>query len=227
MLRTLLAGVAAAHIASAAYCNGRPSANAQPNLYPVDSSPLTLINTTKNGIAYEANSGSGFEFYVVQVRAHISVLSRSRRHAASPAGRLTLALTLLVPSSQVYGTAYEMGYAQGSLFPTEVKNMTGAVWAYMVDQVAENLAFLPTWLADLIGDVGLEAALDVLLDLTKPFTGPYIWEEMQGMADASGADLATLKRIHLIGELTQGDCSMYGASGPATLGGKTLQLRAL
>lgn len=36
-----------------------------------------------------------------------------------------------------------------------------------------------------------------------------------------------LLHIHLIGELTQGDCSMYGAWGPATTGNKTLAMRAL
>jgi isopenicillin-N N-acyltransferase-like protein len=127
----------------------------------------------------------------------------------------------------LYGSAYQMGFAHGSLFPAEVKQMSEAIYAYMVDQVAENLEFLPTWLADLIGEIGLDAALDLLIDLTKPFTGSYIYDELHGIADGSGADYDTLCRVHLIGELTQGDCSMYGASGPATLGGKTLQLRAL
>lgn len=36
-----------------------------------------------------------------------------------------------------------------------------------------------------------------------------------------------IERIHLIGELTQGDCSMYVAYGKATVGGKTLGMRAL
>jgi hypothetical protein len=49
-----------------------------------------------------------------------------------------------------------------------------------------------------------------------------------GLADGAGVDFQTILRIHMIGELTQGDCSMYGAWGKATAStGKTFQLRAL
>lgn len=50
---------------------------------------------------------------------------------------------------------------------------------------------------------------------------------MQGIADATNYTYETIRRIHMIGELTKGSCSMYGAWGNATAGGKTLQLRAL
>jgi len=52
---------------------------------------------------------------------------------------------------------------------------------------------------------------------------------MQGLADASGADYLTIRRIHMIGELTKGDCSMFGAWGAAVkdAGTNLLQLRAL
>lgn len=49
-----------------------------------------------------------------------------------------------------------------------------------------------------------------------------------GIANATGVDYQQLLRIHMIGELTQGDCSMFGAWGKATAAtGKTMQLRAL
>jgi len=38
---------------------------------------------------------------------------------------------------------------------------------------------------------------------------------MHGMADAAGVDYDTIRRIHMIGELTKGDCSMFGAWGNA------------
>ncbi len=49
---------------------------------------------------------------------------------------------------------------------------------------------------------------------------------MRGLADGSGVDYKLLRRVHLIGELTKGACSMFGATGSATELGKTLQLRA-
>ena len=129
--------------------------------------------------------------------------------------------------THLYGSAYEMGFAQGALYPALLKTMVNRTWFYMVDQVESNLPFLPSWLGELIGELGLDLALDALIDLTKPSTGAYFYEELQGIADGSGVDYKTLARVHLIGELTQGDCSMIGAWGGSTLGGKTLQLRAL
>jgi isopenicillin-N N-acyltransferase like protein len=50
---------------------------------------------------------------------------------------------------------------------------------------------------------------------------------MRGIADASGVSLKLMRRIHMIGELTKGTCSMFGAWGKATPDGKAIQLRAL
>jgi len=127
----------------------------------------------------------------------------------------------------VYGSAYEQGFAHGALLTPEVKFMTDAVWAYMEAQIEGDISFLPAALQELIADLGLELALDALLDLTRPYTGAYFFDELRGLADGAGVDYARLARIHLIGELTQGDCSMVGAWGAATAGGKMLSLRAL
>lgn len=48
----------------------------------------------------------------------------------------------------------------------------------------------------------LDAALDLEYDVTKQYTGSYFEEEIKGLADASGADEKTIRRIHMIGELT-------------------------
>jgi hypothetical protein len=120
-----------------------------------------------------------------------------------------------------------MGFAHGALYPADAREMLNRTWTYMVEQVEQGLAFLPTWLTAIIGEVALDVALDVLIDLTTPSTGPYIYEELRGLAAGAGLDYQTLARVHLIGELTQGDCSLIGAWGGATAGGKTLQLRAL
>lgn len=120
-----------------------------------------------------------------------------------------------------------MGYAHGQLFGSIATNVSNAVWGYFEEQVTSNLTFLPAWLADLIANYGLEVALDVIADLTAPSTPAHFLQELQGLADATGVDYKRLLRISLIGELTQGDCSMVGAWGPATAGGKTLAARAL
>jgi hypothetical protein len=65
-------------------------------------------------------------------------------------------------------------------------------------------------------------------ELTKKYTGNYFYEELHGLADASGADYRKILGIHMIGEVTKGACSMFGAWGAATAStGSLLQLRAL
>jgi len=74
----------------------------------------------------------------------------------------------------------------------------------------------------------LDVALDLTYDATVAFTGSYFWEELKGLSDGGGVSYDTLRRVHMIGELTKGSCSMFGAWGAATAStGSTLQLRAL
>lgn len=128
----------------------------------------------------------------------------------------------------VYGTPYEMGYAHGSMMKAEAQAMVNQTMQYMYGQVEQALAGLPTWLRDWVAEVGLDVALDWTANVTAPYTGEYFYEEMHGLADGAGVDYQDVLRIHMIGELTQGDCSMYGAWGAATAStGHTMQLRAL
>ncbi len=69
--------------------------------------------------------------------------------------------------------------------------------------------------------------LDLNYAITLPFTNKKYYEEMRGIADGSGVDFKYFRRVHMIGELTKGACSMFGAWGKATSEGQTVQLRAL
>eukprot|EP01112_Ceratiomyxa_fruticulosa_P015062 TRINITY_DN4384_c0_g2_i2.p1 TRINITY_DN4384_c0_g2~~TRINITY_DN4384_c0_g2_i2.p1 ORF type:complete len:435 (-),score=78.13 TRINITY_DN4384_c0_g2_i2:66-1370(-) len=128
----------------------------------------------------------------------------------------------------VWGTPYQMGTAHGTLLKSELNVMMPDLWSYLVSQVSEIMSKVPEWIAKIIANAGLDAALDLTYELTKDYTGAYFYEEMQGIADASGVDFKLLRRVHMIGELTKGSCSMYGAWGSATAStGHTFQLRAL
>ena len=50
---------------------------------------------------------------------------------------------------------------------------------------------------------------------------------MRGLSDASGIPFKYFKRVSMIGELTKGACSMFGAWGKATENNNAVQLRAL
>jgi len=82
----------------------------------------------------------------------------------------------------------------------------------------------------MIGDLGLDIALDLTYEATKFFTNPDVFAEMRGISDAAGVDYNTILRIHMIAGLTEGKCSMFGAWGAAldpASPTKLLQLRAL
>lgn len=132
----------------------------------------------------------------------------------------------------VWGTPYQRGFAHGSLFKDgTAKKFIQDVWQYMANQV-ENAVdnYLPAWLADIVANLGLDAALDFTEWATREYTGKYFYDELRGIADAGGIDYQTLVRVHMIAGLTQGKCSMVGAWGGAlstSAGTSLLQLRAL
>jgi len=132
--------------------------------------------------------------------------------------------------THLWGNAYEMVFAHGTLLQGEVTNFINSVWVYFEEQVESIIQIMPLWLQKLIADIGLDLALDLTYDATYSYTDPKIWQEMRGLADASGADYNTIVRVHMIAGLTQGKCSMIGSWGAAldpTSRTKLMQLRAL
>jgi len=134
--------------------------------------------------------------------------------------------------THVWGTGYEMGFAQGSLLKGETPKLIDDVWSYLESEITSGpyINKLPKWLADMIADIGLDAALEVTELLTSYYTPAYFYDEFRGLADASGANYQRIVNVHMIASLTQGDCSMLGAWGAAldpNSPTKLLQLRAL
>lgn len=58
--------------------------------------------------------------------------------------------------------------------------------------------------------------MDATYYATYAFTTHKYYDEMKGMADATGIKESLIRRVHMIGELTKGHCSMFGAWGKAT-----------
>jgi len=126
----------------------------------------------------------------------------------------------------VYGSAYEMGYAHGELLADELKPFIGAIWEHVKEEIAPFLSTIPKWISDLIVEYGLEVALDLTYEIMSPHVAQYFMDELKGLSDGSGVNYKLIRRIHFIGELTQGKCSMLGAWNSATVNGTTIQLRA-
>jgi len=133
------------------------------------------------------------------------------------------------PVVHVAGNAYEVGYAQGLIQKEYLRQFIEKTYAYFlalaVDEMGDKLS--PFWQSVIVYK-GLNRALDWCAEITAPFTPQEFYDELRGLADASGVDYQTLLRLNMFPEITKASCSFFGAYGNATAeSGNTYQLRAL
>jgi isopenicillin-N N-acyltransferase like protein len=133
------------------------------------------------------------------------------------------------PVVHVYGNAYEVGYAQGVLQKSYMKDFISSTYKYFVDLALDEMGdAIPEIFQEMIILGGLNAALDWAAEVTAPYTPQEFYDELRGISDGSGIDYQTLLRLNLYPELTKAQCSFLGAWGQATAAtGHTYQLRSL
>jgi len=138
------------------------------------------------------------------------------------------------PIVHVWGNAYEVGYAQGLLQKAYLTEFVASVYDYFVGLALDEMPGpLPPVIQAKIILLGLNGALDWCAEVTAPYTPQEFYDELHGLADASGVDYQKLLRLNLFAELTKAACSFFGAYGSATSDvaaggtGHTYQLRAL
>jgi hypothetical protein len=132
------------------------------------------------------------------------------------------------PILHVYGTPYEKGYAQGELMKEYLTKFIHTTFQYLTAMVVDEMDDrFPKAVRELIVRFGMKEALGWCAKVTKPFTANSYFEEIQGIADASGVSYDLLIQLNLFPEITKASCSFVGAWGPAVIDGTTFQLRAL
>lgn len=117
----------------------------------------------------------------------------------------------------VWGTPYEVGFAQGELLKPTVIAFVKETWSYLKSSLVQALDGdkLPQWLKTMIAEQGMERALDWSAKTTAPFTPQAYFDELHGLADATGLDYDLLLRLNMFPELTKAQCSFFGAWGTA------------
>jgi len=111
----------------------------------------------------------------------------------------------------LWGTAYEMGQAYGTLMKTQINEHLPNMIRLMSEKMEQPVAIL-----------------DDIYAQVKPFIPKHFMEEMQGIAEGSGLSLQEVVRANLIGEASEWHCSLFGAWGQATAAdGHLYQLRSL
>jgi len=133
------------------------------------------------------------------------------------------------PIIHVWGSAYEMGKAQGELIKEQVVAFVTRTMAYLLSSAVDSAPYkkVPPLILAKIIEKGIFAALDWNAEITAPFTPAAFYEELQGIADATGLDYQILLRLQMFPEITKASCSFFGAWGEATRDKQTYQLRAL
>jgi len=130
----------------------------------------------------------------------------------------------------LWGTPYEVGYAQGLLQRATLIKFVEVVWTYLENALVDEFpsdTFSPA-VKKLIADKGMIGALDWTTKETEPFTPIAYNDEVRGMADASGISYEKLWQVNMFPELTKASCSFFGAWGTAVKkAGHSYQLRAL
>ncbi|MBI2300830.1 MAG: hypothetical protein HYU66_18125 [Armatimonadetes bacterium] len=110
---------------------------------------------------------------------------------------------------KVWGTPYEMGYAQGKLGGERIRKFY------------RKVLFLMS-----LG-LGGTAKVDAAWAQMEPFVSDRMKEELKGLADGSGIALRDVERCHAIPDLSEFHCTFFAAWGSATADGHLHQIRAL
>lgn len=176
-----------------------PGCGGQLNDKPVVDVPAQFIRSVSNGQKYLIKSGTDYVYIV-----------------------------------KVSGTPHEMGQAFGDLMQDEISENAAKMYKYLGAQMEKALSDIgfPESIIQSLFPTALKLfnwVLDLNWWIAEPYTPRRYDEEMRAIALGSNGkvDYETLRRINMIPELTQAACTIIGAWGPATEGGKLLELRAL
>jgi isopenicillin-N N-acyltransferase-like protein len=133
------------------------------------------------------------------------------------------------PVVHLWGNAYEVGYAQGQLMKDEVTNFVRKTNTYLIEEIVSSLGdHFPDAAKALVIEIGMEKALAKTAEWTAPFTSQPFYDEVRGLADATGLNYDMLYNLQMFPELTKAQCSFFGAWGTAVKNeGYTYQLRSL
>ena len=128
----------------------------------------------------------------------------------------------------LWGTPYEMGFAQGLLMKEHFGQFQAMFQDYIDSIINSKLGKkLPAWLIALIEEFGVPLLLDWSYDDTAPFSPASYRDEMQGVADGANISVHFVRRLNMFPELTKAACTIVGANGPATPTSTIQHLRGL
>jgi len=127
------------------------------------------------------------------------------------------------------GTAYQMGYAFGQLFKSELQDSIQLITQYINATAQAYYQFLPSWIQHQGNSYAESIWIGIRYEVitTKRYVPQRFIDEMQGIADATGIPYDTILAINLFPEVIEAQCSVAGIWGTASRSGHVFQMRAL
>ncbi|KAJ1439290.1 hypothetical protein B484DRAFT_184560 [Ochromonadaceae sp. CCMP2298] len=158
-----------------------------------------------NGSPDEGERTNDFPIFDQELRFVRSVKNAKLYHAGPE--------NATFPVVHLWGTPYEVGFAQGTLRKAEIVDFIAKTWTYLSEELASALDgdLIPPAAKALIVQKGMDGALDWTAKVTKDFTPQAYFDEVQGLADATGISYDMLYRVNMFPELTKASCSFFGA----------------
>lgn len=100
------------------------------------------------------------------------------------------------PLVHLWGTPYEVGFAQGELIGPLIKDFVYKTWAYLSYEMVQAMDgdMIPEIAKRIIVQRGLDRALDWTAEVTAAYTPQAYYDEVRGIADATGIDYDLLYR---------------------------------
>lgn len=122
---------------------------------------------------------------------------------------------------------YEMGYALGQLFPTEIADMFDKIEPWLEGLLEKAVPWLPEWLADIVVEDGAPVALDLIYDVTSKYIPAEYLEEWAGIAAGAKCSVERIQRVSLFPQLSKAACTLFLTEKNATTNQTCYHLRAL
>jgi hypothetical protein len=211
------------NFSEAAYCNGSPDEGLV-NIYSIDLLVKYLFTFGLFFFLFFLIIGERTSPYPIfdEPPTFIRQVKNAMLFEAGPANAR-------FPIVHLWGNPYEIGVAQGTLMKEAVRQFVYKTNAYLLEEIVSDMGdSFPDAAKALVVEVGMEKALKKTADWTAPFTSQRYFDEVRGLADATGIDYQYLYNLQMFPELTKAQCSFFGAWGSAVKNeGYSYQLRSL
>ena len=115
------------------------------------------------------------------------------------------------PIVHIWGSPYELGFAQGTIQKKAIVEFVTKTWAYLTSMLVDEFpegTFTPEVEA-IITMKGMDRALDWSIKTTAAFTPQAYLDEMRGLADATGLSYDLIYRLNMFPELSKGITCLY------------------